>query len=192
MPPERAVRTAVPGTESETRAGALDALFPAVYDDLRRIAAAYLRREPGPHTLAPTALVHEAYLRLTGQRAVAWNDRAQIVALAATMMRRVLVNHAEARQAAKRGGGAAAVTLDDDAAACEVEACQSRELLALDAALHALAALDARQARVVELRFFAGLGIEETAAALGVSSATVKREWNVARAWLRREVERAR
>jgi RNA polymerase sigma factor (TIGR02999 family) len=169
----------------------LDAVFPIAYDELRRLAAGYLSRERPDHTLQPTALVHEAYIRLTEQRGVVWRNRSHFLGIAATMMRRILVNHAEAHRAAKRGGGETRVTLDtsvdgaagsDDGAAVEV--------LALDAALTALSRLDARAARVVELRFFAGLGIEETAEVLGTSPATVKREWLVARTWLRREVVR--
>jgi RNA polymerase sigma factor (TIGR02999 family) len=163
-------------------AAALDALLPAVYDELRRQAGRALRRETPGHVLQPTALVHEAYLRLVDQRRARWENRAQFFGVAAELMRRILVDHARSRQAAKRGGGAQQVTLADDAATAE----PAFDVLALDDALTRLAALDPRQARVVALRYFGGLDIDETAVALGVSPATVKREWVVARAWLRR------
>lgn len=162
-------------------AAALDRLLPLVYDDLHRLARGQFAREPSGHTLQPTALVHEAYLRLVEIRRVAWQDRAHFLALAATVMRRILVSHARKRRAAKRGGAAAPVTLLEEvmgAPGPEVD------LLALDEALRTLAELDARQARVVELRYFGGLTIEEAAEALGVSAATVKSDWQMARAWL--------
>lgn len=168
---------------------ALDALLPALYGELRAQAARALRRESPGHTLQITDLVHEAYLRLVDQRRVRWQNRAQFLGVAAECMRRVLVDHARVRGAAKRGGGELAVTLTDvagpDGPASEDAAV---DVLALDDALGRLAALDARQARVVELRYFGGLGIDETAAVLGVSPKTVKREWAVARLWLRREL----
>lgn len=167
---------------------ALEALLPAVYDELHRQAARALRRESAGHTLQATDLVHEAYLRLVDQRRVRWAGRAQFFGLAAQTMRRVLVDHARTRHAAKRGGGAQQITLDDTAAA---EDAGGVDVLALDDALGRLAALDARQARVVELRYFAGLGIEQAAEVLGVSAATIKRDWTVARAWLRRELAAA-
>jgi RNA polymerase sigma-70 factor, ECF subfamily len=168
-------------------ADAGERLLPVVYEELRRQAARAMRREAGEHTLQATALVHEAYLRLVDQRRVEWRSRAQFFGVAAQMMRRVLVDHARGRLAAKRGGGARRVTLDGqgaDAAAPDADV----DVLALHEALERLAVLDPDQARLVELRYFAGLGIEETAEALGVSPATVKREWAVARAWLRREL----
>jgi RNA polymerase sigma factor (TIGR02999 family) len=164
--------------------GALDALVPAVYAELRRQAARALRREAPGHTLHTTDLVHEAFLRLVDQRRVRWEGRAQFFGVAAETMRRVLVDHARGRHAAKRGGGARQVTLGADVAADA----GAVDVLALDEALGRLAELDARQARVVELRYFAGLGIEQAAEVLGVSPATVKRDWMVARVWLRREL----
>jgi len=174
--------------EAET----LDALFPVVYDELRRLAGRFLKRERAGHTLQPTALVHEAYMRLSEQRRIGWEDRARFFGAAAQTMRRILVNHARDRRAAKRGGGAAPITLDvdSDAALGLVSESPDEDLLAVDEALTALAALDPRATRVVELRYFAGLSIEETAEVLGISPATVKREWASARAWLRREVAR--
>jgi RNA polymerase sigma factor (TIGR02999 family) len=159
--------------------------MPLVYDRLRQLARRHLARERAGHTLQPTALVHEAYLRLAGHHRIQWQDRGHFLALAATTMRRVLVSHARGRLAEKRGGGGAALSLDDVPAPA-VE--RAEELVALDDALEALAAFDPRQARVVELRYFGGLTVEETAAALGVSPATVKLDWSLARAWLRREL----
>ena len=167
---------------------AADRLLPAVYDELRRQAARAMGRESDGNTLQPTALVHEAYLRLVDQRAP-WHNRAQFFGVAAQAMRRVLVDHARARHAAKRGGGAPRITLDDAAAEQPGASDDSAaDVLALHDALTRLAAMDPDQARLVELRYFAGLTIEETAAALGSSPATVKREWAVARAWLHREL----
>jgi RNA polymerase sigma-70 factor (ECF subfamily) len=168
----------------------LEDAFGIAYDELRQLAGGFLRRERPEHTLQPTALVHEAYIRLTEQRGVVWRSRGHFLAIAATMMRRILVNHAEAHRAAKRGGGVACVTLDTSALWAAEAAEPAIDVLALDEALTALAVLDARAARVVELRFFAGLTVEETAGALGISPATVKREWTVARTWLRREIGR--
>jgi RNA polymerase sigma factor (TIGR02999 family) len=169
---------------------ALDELIPLVYGELRRIAARYMRREGGEHTLQASALVHEAYLRLVDQRRVEWRNRAQFFGVAAEIMRRILVDHARARHAAKRGGDAKRVTLGDADAADESSG-RGLDILALHDALERLAALDPQQARVVELRYFGGLNIEETAEAMGISPATVKREWAVARGWLRRELEGA-
>lgn len=165
----------------------LDALFPLVYDELRRLALGYLRGE-GDHTLQPTALVHEAYFRLAGQRNVDWANRAQFIGVAASMMRRILVNHARDRHAQKRGGAATRITLDESVGFSKEP---DVDLVALDEALVELATLDPRGSRVVELRFFGGLGVEETAEVLGVSTATVKRDWSVVRAWLRRELAAA-
>jgi RNA polymerase sigma factor (TIGR02999 family) len=164
---------------------ALDQLVPIIYQELHRQAQRYLRRESPGHTLQTTALVHEAYLRLVDQREARWQNRAQFFGVAAQLMRRILVDHARRHQAAKRGGSAIQVPFEEGAvAAAESEV----DLVALDDALTRLAALDPQQARVVELRYFTGLGIEETAEALGVSPATVKREWAMARAWLKREL----
>lgn len=175
-------------------ARALDALLPIVYAELRQRAARALRRENAGHTLQPTALVHEAYLRLVDQRRARWENRAQFFGVAAQAMRRVLVDHARGRHANKRGGGADHFTLgaaDDAGAGTGGSDDAVVEVLALDDALARLAVLDPQQARVVELRYFGGLSVEETAAAIGVSPATVKREWAVARAWLRRELAAA-
>lgn len=168
-------------------AGASEALVPLVYAELRRQAGRVLRREGEGHTLQATALVHEAWLRLDGQHDARWESRTQFLAVAAQMMRRVLVDHARTRRALKRGGGATPITLGDaDRAASAPDAV---DVLALDDALARLALLDPRKARLVELRYFAGMSIPEAAAALGVSLATVGREWAVARMWLRRELE---
>ena len=173
--------------------GALNDLLPIVYGELRRQARRALRREAEGHTLQPTALVHEAYLRLIDQRRAHWESRAQFFAVAAQVMRRVLVDHARTRRRAKRGGGATQVTLTDAAvsegATVEMDV-TSIDALDLDEALTRFAALDPDKARLVELRYFAGLSIPEAAAALGVSPAKVGREWAVARAWLRRELSR--
>ena len=166
-------------------------LLPAVYDELHRQAARAMRREGGEHTLQATALVHEAYLRLVDQRRIEWRNRAQFFGVAAEAMRRVLVDHARARLAAKRGGGAHRVTLGDADAAVDGAPDGGLDILALHEALERLAALDPDQARVVELRYFGGLSIEETATAMGISPATVKREWAIARGCRRRELEGA-
>ena len=163
---------------------AAEALMPVVYDELRRLARGYVRRERA-RSVQATEIVHEAYLRLAGDRPRRWRGRTHFLAIAAISMRRVLVERARARGAAKRGGDRVQVTLDDALAAGPGAAV---DLLALDEALSSLAALDARQARVVELRFFGGLTVEETAEATGVSPATVKRDWTLARAWLKREL----
>jgi RNA polymerase sigma factor (TIGR02999 family) len=176
---------------------ALDALLPVVYEELHRIAERYFRRESAGHTLQPTALVNEAYVRLIDQRRVSWQNRAHFFGVAASLMRRILVDHARMRQAEKRGGGQPGITLQPfsghDSPGHDSgweEAAADVEILDLDAALVALAAFDPRQARVTELRFFCGLDVEETAAVLDISTATVKREWRVARAWLQRELRR--
>lgn len=165
-------------------AAALDALFPVVYEELKRVARAALARERPGHTLQPTALVHEAYLRLVAQAVPDWSGRAYFFSLAASMMRRILVNHARDRAAQKRGGGLTPLTLSQ----AEAAAGEEIDLLALHDALDVLAGLDERQARVVELKFFAGLEIEDIAALLGISSATVRRDWSLARLWLGREL----
>jgi RNA polymerase sigma-70 factor, ECF subfamily len=160
---------------------ARERMLPLVYDELRRLAASYLRRERPGHTLQPTALVHEAYVRLIDQRQVDWSNRAQFIGLAAVMMRRVLVNHARDRVADKRGAGAEHVPLTiagDPVGAPEVD------LLDLHDALERLAELDPRKGQIVELKFFGGLTIEEIAEAVQISRATVEREWKFARAWL--------
>jgi RNA polymerase sigma factor (TIGR02999 family) len=158
-----------------------DRLLPLVYDELRRIAGAYMRRERPDHTLQPTALVHEAYLRLVDQRRMDWNSRAQFVGLAAVMMRRILVNHARDRAAAKRGADAPRVPLTVAGGALQGP---GLDVLALHEALDRLSAADARKGRIVELKFFGGLTTDEVAEVLAVSAATVEREWSFARAWL--------
>jgi len=166
-------------SEGDLDAG--DRLIPLVYQELRRRAAAHLRRERRDHTLQPTALVHEAYLRLVDQRRAAWQNRAQFFAVASQMMRRILVDRARGRGAAKRSGRWARVTLDEVA---RVTQPAGVDVLDLDDALTGLQAFDARKSQVAELRFFGGLSLEETGEVLGVSLATVEREWQVARAWL--------
>jgi RNA polymerase sigma factor (TIGR02999 family) len=165
---------------------AAERLLPAIYDELHRQAARAMRRENVGHTLQATALVHEAYMRLVDQDRVEWRNRAHFFGIAAQLMRRILVDHARGRLADKRGGGAHHVTLSDVNAAADRG--DDLDVLALHEALERLAALDAQQARVVELRYFGGMNIEETAEALDISPATVKREWAMARAWLRREL----
>ena len=167
---------------------AADRLVPAVYDELRRQAERAMRREGGEHTLQATALVHESYLRLVDQRQVEWRNRAHFFAIASTVMRRILVDHARARLTAKRGGGAVQISLAGVEAGRAPDGDDDVDLLALHEALERLAVLDPDQARLVELRYFGGLTIEETGEALAVSPATVKREWALARAWLRREL----
>lgn len=160
-------------------------LIPLVYTELRRIAGAYLRRESANHTLQPTALVHEAYLRLTGIREIDWQSRAHFFAVSATIMRRILVDHARADQARKRGDGWDAVSLNE---AILPAPHRGPEILALDEALTRLAQLDERQSKVVELRFFAGMSEAEAGNALGISARTVKRDWRLAKAWLFKEL----
>jgi RNA polymerase sigma factor (TIGR02999 family) len=160
---------------------ARDALMPLVYDELRRRAATCMRRERPTHTLQPTALVHEAYVRLVGQRNAAWRNRAQFFAVAAEIMRRILVDWARAHATAKRSGRWSRVTIDPEFA---VIGPPDVDVIDLDAALAELAALDRRKSRIAELRFFAGLSLEDTAAVLQVSAKTVERDWQVARAWL--------
>ena len=164
---------------------ARERMLPLVYDELRRLAASYLRQERPGHTLQPTALVHEAYVRLIDQRQVDWTNRAQFIGLAAVMMRRILVNHARDRMADKRGGGAEHVPLTivgEGASAPDVN------LLDLHDALDRLAELDSRKSQIVELKFFGGLSMDEIAETLHVSRATIERDWKFARAWLYRAV----
>jgi len=161
----------------------LDELMPHVYDELRRLARRHLQRERPGHTLQTTALVHEAYLRLIDQNRVEWQNRAHFFAIAARVMRRILLMHARKKQAAKRGGGAPHLSLDEGAI---VSGEQAEELIALDDALQRLEQMDERLGRVVECRYFGGLTIDETAEALDVSPATVKRDWRTAKAWLHR------
>jgi RNA polymerase sigma-70 factor, ECF subfamily len=161
--------------------GARERLMPLVYEALHQRAAAYLRRERRDHTLQPTALVNEVYLRLVGQRRSDWQNRAQFYGVAAGMMRRILVDHARGRRMAKRWGRWVRVSLHDAAATVHPP---DAEILDLDAALTRLAAIDPRKTRIAELRFFGGLSLQETAHVLGLSIATVERDWQVARAWL--------
>jgi RNA polymerase sigma factor (TIGR02999 family) len=164
---------------------ARDDVLPLVYRELRRRAAGYLRKERPDHTLQPTALVHEAYLRLVGQDRTAWQNRAQFYGIAAQMMRRILVDHARARQAAKRPGGALQVSFDDRIGATTPRAW---DLLALDEALNKLHALDPRLSQIVELRYFAGLSETAVAEVMALSRSTVTREWQAARVWLYRQL----
>jgi RNA polymerase sigma factor (TIGR02999 family) len=174
---------------AEMRSGRKDALTrlaPLVYNELRRLAGRYMRDERTGHTLQPTALVHEAYLRLAGQDRANWRNRAQFMGIAGQLMRRILVDHARKRHAAKRGG--TLVTLDEGIGNQRNSGAQTEEILAVDEALARLDHLDPQQARVVELRYFGGLSAEETAEAMGMSQRTVEREWATAKAWLRAQL----
>src|SRR5262245_48615047 len=164
---------------------ALNELLPQVYGQLRRLANYYLQQERPDHTLQPTALVHEAYLRLMGEKQIDWQNRAHFLGIASVRMRQILVEHARGRQAAKRGGGELRLSLGKADRLAEK---RNVNLLALDDALRRLEALDPQKSRIVELRYFGGLTIEETAEALRISPATVKRDWSMARAWLRSEI----
>jgi RNA polymerase sigma factor (TIGR02999 family) len=192
-PIEKVLETPVPGAVTELlRAwgngddAALEQLTPLVEAELRRLARGYMRRERRGHTLQTTALVNEAFLRLTDARRVRWEDRAHFLGISARLMRRVLVDHARSRGYRKRGGGAERVTLDEGLLISPEPAV---DMLALDRALEALAAVDVRKSRVIELRFFGGLSVEETAEVLHVSADTVKRDWRLAKLWLLRELE---
>jgi len=165
---------------------ALDELMPLVYQELRKLARSYLRSERPEHTLQPTALVNEAYLRLVDQKNVRWRNRRHFFGIAAQLMRRILVDHARKRQSEKRGGGEALIPFEDAKGA----PAKARDLIALDDALTDFAAIDSRSAKIVELRQFGGLSIDETAEVLSVSPATVKRDWTAAKAWLRRATMR--
>jgi len=171
--------------EDASRPARTDELFALIYGELRRIAAGLLRRERPEHTLQPTALVHEAYLKLVDQTRIRWEDRAHFLGIAARAMRQILVDHARGRAARKRGGGRQRVTLDEGVLA---EEGKELELLALDEAMTRLAGVDERAARVVELRIFGGLTVTEIALVLGVSKRTVDGDWSVARMWLAREL----
>ena len=165
--------------------GAFDVLVPVVYDELRRQASRYLRHENPGHTLQTTDLIHEAYLRLVDQRNPHWQNRAQFFGIAAQLMRRILVDHARARHRAKRGGQNIRIVLDEEVAG---DRSNDVELIEIDEALNRLAEIDIQQSKIVELRFFSGLNVEETAQVLGISPRTVKRGWRFAKAWLRREL----
>ena len=164
---------------------ALERLMPLVYNELRRLARRYMRNERPGHTLQTTALVNEAYLKLAGQRGARFENRTHFYAIAASLMRRIMIDHARRRAYGKRGGGVRPVSLSEEAAVVEQ---RGAELVALDEALEAFALVDPRRARVVELRFFGGLSVEETATVLAVNPRTVKRDWRLARAWLRRQL----
>jgi RNA polymerase sigma factor (TIGR02999 family) len=181
--------TALLGRLSSGNAEAADALAPLIYTELRRLAANCMRRERIGHTLQPTALVHEAYLRLIGQREVQWKSRAHFYSIAGRIMRRILLDFARKRLSSKRGGAGRKVTLDEGLVIAED---RLDDILLVDEALHRLAEMDQRQSRIVELRFFAGLSVEETALVLEISPITVKRDWNSAKAWLYREITKAR
>jgi RNA polymerase sigma factor (TIGR02999 family) len=173
---------------SEGRQEALDRLLPQIYAELRRLASSYLRRERPDHTLQPTALVHEAFIRLVDQRAVRWQNRAHFFGIAAQAMRRILVDHARAHGADKRGAGERAVSLTDTLVTIGAP---NVDLLALDEVLTRLAVIDPQQSRVVELRFFGGLTIEEAAEVMDISPATIGREWTLAKAWLYAELSKS-
>lgn len=184
LPRDQATRLLIDWSRGDTEAA--DRLMPLVYDELRQLARSYLRRERPDHTLQATGLVHEAYLRLVDQTKTGWKNRAHFLGVAAQVMRRILVDHARRHRAEKRGGGWERLPLDDEEVASE--GVRSVNLIALDDALEDLAKFDARQSRVVELRFFGGLTNEEVGEVLEISPRTVKREWRMARAWLHREV----
>jgi RNA polymerase sigma factor (TIGR02999 family) len=175
------------GLKDGDRAAAAAKLMPLVYDEFRALAARHLRHERADHTLQPTALVHEAYLRLIDQTRVDWQGRTHFFAVGAQAIRRILVDHARQKKRQKRGGGAGRVALDESVALAPQRA---EEILALDEALEKLGKLDHRQAQVVEMRFFAGMNVEEVAEVLGVSKRTVEGDWTMARAWLMRELSR--
>lgn len=166
---------------------ALDALMPIVYAELRNMAHRYLQRERSDHTLQSTALVHEAYVRLVGQKLPQWQNRAHFFGVAARLMRQILVEYARGHQAEKRGGSACKITLEEGVLAAPQA---DLDVVVLDDALQDLAKLDEQQSRIVELRFFAGLSIDDTSEVLGISPATVSREWTTARIWLHREISR--
>lgn len=183
---DRARRAAQPGSaSSDPSSRPVDELVPLVYDELRRLAARYLRRESRGNTLQPTALVHEAFVKLAGQHRVDWQGRTHVLAIGAKAMRRILVDHAKSKRRIKRGGGLNRIQLDETAS---LSADRDEDLLAIDEALEKLAGIDERQATIVELRFFGGMTVEEVAQALNVSKRTVESEWTMVRAWLRREL----
>ena len=193
---QRVLGITVPGMENITQllievtnrnSAAVDALLPLIYDELRSLAANYLRRERPDHTLQPTALVHEAYLRMVDQTQVNWQNRAHFFGVAAQMMRRILVDHARAHNAEKRGQDFQKLSLDEN---IDKAIERNTELIALDDALRSLSELDEQKSRIVELRFFAGLSVEETAEVLNVSAPTVKRQWRMAKAWLYGQVQK--
>lgn len=186
-PPETTDVTALLIQWSRGDQGALERLMPHIYAECRRIASFQLRRENRDHTLDPTGLVHEAYLRMVDQRHATWENRAQFFGVVAQVMRRVLVDYARAQHAKKRGGSAVLLSLE--AAADESGESSVADIVAIDDALQRLSARDPEQVRIIELRFFAGLSVEETAGVLGRSPRTIKREWRLAKAWLYRELQ---
>jgi len=175
-----------PPATNDTASRPLDDLLPLVYNELRRVAAQKLRSERTGHTLCTTALVHEAWLELSKFKRIKWQSRSHVLALAAQAMRRILIDYAEERRTQKRGGGQRIVPLDEDAIAIVTE--RADALIALEAAIRRLAVLNERHARIVECRFYGGMSVQETAEALEISPATVKRDWAIARAWLNREL----
>ena len=190
QPPEGVTQLLVDWSRGDQKA--LDKLMPLVYSELRRLASNYLRRERQGHTLQPTALVNEAYLKLVDQKNVKWQNRAQFFGVSAQLMRRILVDHARAHQADKRGGSdqqRLSITSAGELGAKQLASEPVIDLLALHDALNELAVIDLQQSRIVELKFFGGLSIEETAEVLGIGHATVERDWKMARAWLRRKLE---
>jgi len=189
MAGERGEITRILGELQAGDAEAADRLLPLVYDELRALAGSHMARRQAGHTLQPTALVHEAYLRLAGSEGDPWESRAHFMAVASRAMRQILINHARDKAAAKRGGDRERVTLDEAVAVSDVRVL---DVLALDLALSKLAGLNERQARIVELRFFGGLTIAEAAHVLGVGTTTVEDDWRMAKAWLSRELKDGR
>ena len=190
QPPEGVTQLLIDWSNGDEKA--LAKLMPLVYSELRRLASNYLRRERQNHTLQPTALVNEAYLKLIDQKSARWQNRAQFYGVAAQLMRRILVDHARQHQAAKRGGSEQerlSITSAGKIGAKQLASEPAIDLLALHEALEELAIIDPQQSRIVELKFFGGLSIEETAEGLGIGHATVERDWKMARAWLRRKLE---
>ncbi len=189
-PTSKEITVMLRGLNADTSRDALDVLLPFVYDELHRQAHRYLRGERSNHTLQTTALINEAYLRLVGQKSIEWQNRAHFFALAANMMRRILVDYAKTKHRAKRGGADEDLPLEDalSVAAEMTNEAVKVDLIALDSALDKLAKKDERLARIVELRYFSGLTVEETAEVLKISTMTVKRDWNVSKAWLHKEI----
>lgn len=188
MPDERTSQITEILNSAGEKGSPVEQLLPIVYDDLHALAEKYLRAEPAGHTLQPTALVHEAYMKLVDQTRVDWQGRTHFFAVGAQAMRRILVDHARRRRAIKRGGDRQRITVDEQLLAAGR---RDEDLLALDEALKKLADLDTQQAKMVELRFFGGLNVAETATALGISKRTAEREWTMVRSWLRRELTEA-
>jgi RNA polymerase sigma-70 factor (ECF subfamily) len=180
QPPNEITQMLIELTDGNTEV--VNRILPHIYDELRRLAGSYLRRERSDHTLQPTALVHEAYMKLIDQKRVQWQNRAHFFGIAAQVMRRILLDHARKHTADKRGGDAEKLPLEEEVLIVSHD--KSAELIALDDALEALAAIDSQKAKIVELRYFGGLSIEETAEVIGVSVPTINRQWRMAKAWL--------